>query len=144
MCIISKCYIRWLIPLLLAVVQENRFQSRFYMCKNLETCLNMLPCAYGFTATLLPLLTSLCCSFFVRSKACGGSVFSVGLQLRRMGQTAFLPNEDGACPSVSGLPRALWVSQGLMGHNLDSAFLFPRAAVSYHSLMLVTDPTKNL
>ena len=143
MCIISKCYIGWLISLLLAVVQENRFQSRFYMCENLETHLNMLPCAYGFTAALLPLMTSLCCYFFVRSKACGRSVFNIGLQLRRMGWIVFLPNVS-ACPSVSGLPGALWTSQDLMGHAriLPSFFQRELATVGYHSPMPLTDPTK--
>lgn len=50
---------------------ESRFLSTFYICENLETHLNKLPCAYGFTATLLPLLTSLCCYFLERSRACG-------------------------------------------------------------------------
>lgn len=47
--------------------QESRFQSMFYICENLETHLNKLPCAYGFTAALLPL----CCYFFERSRVCG-------------------------------------------------------------------------
>lgn len=85
------------------------------MCENLETHLNMLPCAYGFTAALLLLLTFLCCYFLVRSKACGGSVFSGGLQLGRMGWTVF-PTSVSARPSVSGLPGALLSSHDLMRH----------------------------
>lgn len=63
MYIISKCFIRWLIPLLLAVVQEDRFWSRFCMCENLKTYGHGNIFRFGFPTTLLSCLTLLhCCS----------------------------------------------------------------------------------